>query len=314
MRYLVTGGAGCIGSELVKRLLIGNEVTVFDNLSSGKAEHIEEFHGGKNFRFVEGDMLDTVALDRVVSGVDVVFHFAANPDIKFVAGNPTDKDLNQNIIATYHLLDAMRKNSVKKIVFSSSSVIYGKASVMPTPESYGPLMPTSLYGASKLACEALISAYCNMFGMQGWIFRLANIVGDKSRKKGRTVISDFIFKLKEDPSQLEILGDGKQLKSYLLVDECVNGMLFALERSKENINIFNLGTSDAITVDKIADIVITETGLRDVKISYTGSSGGWPGDITKFLLDINKMKELGWEPEYNSEEAIRITTKRMLAR
>ena len=314
MRILVTGGAGCIGSELVGELLKKHEVTVIDNLSSGKAEHINGFIDKGNFEFAEGDILDMSLLDKLMKGKDMVFHLAANPDIKYVHGDRTDKDLHQNTIATHNVLDAMRKNDVKKIVFSSSSVVYGNAEKIPTPEDYGPMKPTSLYGASKLACEGLISAYCNMFGMQGWVFRFANIVGDKSRKKGRTVISDFIFKLRENQHKLEVLGDGKQTKSYMLVDDCIDGMLFALENSKENVNIFNLSTSDAIMVDKIADIVIGEIGLKNVKITYSGSSGGWPGDITKFLLDINKLKKLGWSPRHNSEESVRITAKRMISK
>src|SRR3989338_2335719 len=283
MRILVKGGAGCIGSELVKELLKNHKVTVLDNLSSGKNEHIQEFTANNNFELVEGDVLDKNVLDSAMKNKDMVFHLAANPDIKFIPGERTDKDLQQNTIATYNVLDVMQKNNVKKIAFSSSSVIYGKASKMPTPEDYGPLKPTSLYGASKVACEGLISAYCHMFDMQGWIFRFANIVGDKSRKKGRTVISDFIFKLKENPKELQILGDGQQSKSYMLIDDCVAGMLFAFQHSNEPINIFNLSTTDAITVDNIAEIISEEMQLKDVKLKYTGSTGGWPGDITNFL-------------------------------
>ena len=311
MKTLVTGGAGCIGSEVVDKLLKRGKVIVVDNLSSGKIEHIEKFLDNKDFRLVEADITSD-DLTGHLDGVDMVFHLAANPDIKFSAGDRTDKDLNQNTIATYNVLDAMQKTGVKKIAFSSSSVVYGKADRIPTPENYGPLKPTSLYGASKLACEALVSAYCNMFGMQGWIFRFANIVGDKSRKKGRTVVSDFIFKLRNDPTHLEILGDGRQSKSYLLVDECVDGMIFAVDHSNDPVNIFNLGTKDAITVDEIAKIVINEMGLKNVKISHTGSSGGWPGDITNFLLDVTKLEKLGWSSRHNSAESVRTSAKRML--
>ena len=314
MRILVTGGAGCIGSELVKELLKNHKVTVLDNLSSGKNEHIQEFTANNNFELVEGDVLDKNVLDSAMKNKDMVFHLAANPDIKFIPGERTDKDLQQNTIATYNVLDTMQKNNVKKIAFSSSSVVYGKAAVMPTPEDYGPLKPTSLYGASKVACEGLISAYCHMFDMQGWIFRFANIVGDKSRKKGRTVISDFIFKLRENSKELEILGDGKQSKSYMLVDDCVAGMLFAIEHANDTVNIFNLSTTDSITVDKISEIVIKEMELHEVKIKYTGSAGGWPGDITNFLLDVSKLKKLGWATKYSSQEAVRMAARRMLGK
>ena len=314
MNALVTGGAGCIGSELVKELLKNHKVTVLDNLSSGKNEHIQEFTANNNFELVEGDVLDKNVLDSAMKNKDMVFHLAANPDIKFIPGERTDKDLQQNTIATYNVLDTMQKNNVKKIAFSSSSVVYGKAAVMPTPEDYGPLKPTSLYGASKVACEGLISAYCHMFDMQGWIFRFANIVGDKSRKKGRTVISDFIFKLRENSKELEILGDGKQSKSYMLVDDCVAGMLFAIEHANDTVNIFNLSTTDSITVDKISEIVIKEMELHEVKIKYTGSAGGWPGDITNFLLDVSKLKKLGWATKYSSQEAVRMAARRMLGK
>ncbi|MBS3051609.1 MAG: NAD-dependent epimerase/dehydratase family protein [Candidatus Aenigmarchaeota archaeon] len=313
LSVLVTGGAGCIGSELVKELMKKFHVTVLDNFSSGKSEHIEEFMGNPSFTLIEGDVLDKDVLDTATKGKDIVFHLAANPDIKFIPGERTDKDLEQNTIATYRVLDAMQKNNVRKIVFSSSSVVYGKAGKMPTPEDYGPLKPTSLYGASKVACEGLISAYSSMFGMKGWIFRFANIVGDKSRKKGRTVISDFIYKLRQNPSELEILGDGKQSKSYMLVDDCVSGILFALEHAHDDVNIFNLSTTDAITVDRIAEIVTEEIGLTP-EIKYTGNSGGWPGDITRFLLDTAKLKKLGWATRYTSEEAVRTAAERMLDR
>ena len=219
--------------------------------------------------------------------------------------------MEKNTIATYKVLEAMRKKGVKKIAFSSSSVVYGKAERMPTPEGYGPLKPTSLYGASKLACEGLICAYSSMFSMQSWIFRFANIVGDKSRKKGRTVISDFIFKLRQNPNELEILGDGKQTKSYMLVDDCVSGILHGLDNAREEVNIFNLSTTDAITVDKIAQIVTEEMKLKPA-LRHTGTSGGWPGDITKFLLDTAKMRDIGFTPKHNSEQAVREAARRML--
>ncbi len=314
MKTLVTGGAGCIGSEVVKELLRrGDDVTVMDNFSSGKTEHIEEFNDNNKFHLIEGDILDKSALEGATHNKDIVFHLAANPDIKFTSGDRTDKELQQNTIGKQNVMDAMLKNDVRKIVFSSSSVVYGKAEKMPTPEDYGPLKPTSLYGASKLACEGLISAYCSMFNMQGWIFRFANIVGDKSRKKGRTVISDFIFKLRQNPKELKILGDGKQTKSYMLVDDCVAGMMFAVEKSSSDINIFNLSTADAINVDRIAQIVVEEMGLAGVKIVHTGTSGGWPGDITDFLLDTGKLKKLGWATRHSSEEAVRIAARRMLS-
>jgi UDP-glucose 4-epimerase len=197
---------------------------------------------------------------------------------------------------------------VKKIAFPSSSVIYGEAKKVPTPEDYGPLMPISLYGASKLAAEGLITAYCHTFGFQSWIFRFANIVG---RRQTHGVIVDFIEKLKKNPRELEILGNGKQNKSYLLVEECVDAMLFAIENSNERINIFNLGNKDRINVTKIAKILCEETGIKP-KFRYTGTERGWPGDVPRMMLDIKKICKLGWRAKYTSEEAIRMAARDLL--
>ena len=217
---------------------------------------------------------------------------------------------DQNILATYNLLEAIRKNRVKKIAFTSTSTVYGEASIMPTPENYGPLVPISLYGASKLACEALITAYSHTFDLQAWIFRFANIVGPRGT---HGIIIDFINKLQNDPSQLEILGDGKQEKSYLHVSECVASILFAIENSKENVNIFNIGSEDTINATTIGKIVVEEMGLSNVQFLYTGGSRGWKGDVPRMRLEIEKLKAIGWKPVYNSERSVRETTKTLLA-
>ncbi len=312
MRALVTGGAGCIGSELVRRLLAGgHEVTVFDNLRSGKTEHIKEFEENKNFNFLEGDLLDKPSICRSLKGIDIVFHLAANSDIKYKDGDPTDEDLNLNIIATYNVLECMRLNNVKKVVFTSSSAVYGEADKIPTTEDC-PLRPISLYAASKVSCEATISGFCHMFGTQAWIFRFANIVGSKTRRTGKTIISDFIEKLNKNPEGMEILGDGKQSKSYLLVDDCIDAMLLAIEKSNDRINIFNLGPEDSITVNEIAEIVVRMMGLKGTRFIYTGGDRGWPGDVPKFLLDVSKIKKLGWKPARTSRQAIEIATKSIL--
>src|SRR5262245_41720443 len=214
MKALVTGGAGCIGSDLAAALLArGEEVTVFDNLSSGKIEHIAPLRDHPRFRFVEGDLLDASGLEGLGSQ-EIVYHLAANPDVKFIPGDPTDKDLQQNTLATYNVLEWMRRHDIKKLAFASTSAVYGISKQQPIPEE-APLRPISLYGATKMGCEALISAFQNLFGFQCWIFRFSNIVGEKVRSRGRTVISDFIYKLRENPRRLEILGDGRQAKSYL---------------------------------------------------------------------------------------------------
>jgi UDP-glucose 4-epimerase len=233
---------------------------------------------------------------------------AANPDVRLGASD-TKIHFNQNILATYNLLEAMRKNSVKKVAFTSTSTIYGEAHIMPTPENYGPLLPISLYGASKLACEALITSYSHTFDMQAWIFRFANIVGPRSTH-GITV--DFIRKLQENPTQLEILGDGKQEKSYLHVSECVDAILFAIDKSKEDVNIFNIGSEDTISATGIGRAIVEEMKLSEVKFIYTGGSRGWKGDVPRMRLDIEKLKDIGWKPAYTSERSVRETARTLL--
>jgi UDP-glucose 4-epimerase len=203
----------------------------------------------------------------------------------------------------------MRKNNTKKIAFTSTSTVYGEASIMPTPEDYGPLIPISLYGASKLACEAFITSYSHTFDMQAWIFRFANIVGPRSTH-GITV--DFIKKLWKNTSLLEILGDGKQEKSYLHVSECVDAILFLIENSKEKVNIFNIGSEDTISATEIGKVVIEEMGLSNVEFTYTGGNRGWKGDVPRMRLGIEKMKSLGWKPVYTSERSIRETARALL--
>ncbi len=303
----VTGGAGFIGSHLVDKLIKNHNVTVFDNLGSGKKEFISQHFDKKNFRFIKADLLDTKKLKNAMREQDFVFHLAANPDIA-LGTKKTDTDLKQGTIVTYNVLESMKINNVKNIGFSSSSAVFGEAKLIPTPEDYGPMMPISLYGASKLACEGLITAYSDMFDMNSWIFRFANITGNRGT---HGVVLDFINKLKKNPNELEILGDGKQKKSYLFVEECVDGMIFATEKSNK-INIFNLGCEDWIDVKRIAEIVVEEMNLRDTKFKYTGGSKGWIGDVPLMMLSIEKIKKIGWRPKLNSEEVIRTTTKLLL--
>ena len=311
-RILITGGAGCIGSDVAEALVArGSEVVVIDNLSSGKLEHLDSLLGHPQFSFIEGDLLDTKALNYIMQGTEMVYHLAANPDVKFSEGDATDKDLKQNTLATYNVLEAMRQNEVKKLAFSSTSAIYGIAKRQPIPEDYSP-HPISLYGATKLSCEAMILAFQHLFEMECWIFRFANIVGPKVRKKGRTVISDFIQKLRYNSHSLEILGNGKQSKSYLLSSECVDAMLYVVEHAREPLNIYNLGCDDGLTVNKIADMVVKALGLSKVVYRYTGTEGGWPGDVPKFRLDVSALNKLGWKATYNSEQAVEIAISEVL--
>ena len=309
---LVTGGAGFIGSHLVDRLIDSNRVTVLDNFSSGKREFIEDHLNKPNFTLIEGDLLNPTAIEAALEGIDLVFHLAANPDVKGGAED-TKTHLHQNVVATYNLLDAMRETGVSKIAFASTSTVYGEARIVPTPEDYGPLLPISLYGASKLACEALICAFCGTFDMRSWIFRFANIVGERGT---HGVIVDLIRKLEMDGSQLEILGSGRQRKSYLLVDDCVDAMIFAIAHSTDRVNVFNVGSNDSVDVTEIADVIVEKMNLSGVKYRYTGGieGRGWRGDVKTMLLSTEAMENLGWRPRHNSRESIEAAAEALLRR
>jgi len=291
----------------------GNDVIVLDNLSSGKLDHIRGLLDEPGFRFVQGDLLDLEVLDSTLDGVEMVYHLAANPDVKFAEGDPTDKDLNQNTIATYNVLETMRRHGIRRLAFSSTSAVYGLSDRLPIPEDAPFPKPISLYGATKLSCEALIAAFQHLFGMDCRVFRFANIVGPKVRKTGKTVIGDFIDKLRRDPSRLQILGDGLQAKSYLLSEECVEAMLFAVEHAPEGLHVFNLGCNDNLSVRRIADMVVEAMGLRDVKYEFTGGDGGWPGDVPRFVLDVGAINRLGWRARHTSEQAVAIAIQATLA-
>jgi UDP-glucose 4-epimerase len=307
---LVTGGAGFIGSHLVERLLLENEVTVLDNFSSGKREFLAHHQDNPDFHFQELDLRDACLLEKAMDGMDMVFHLAANPDVKLGAEN-TCVHLEQNVQVTHNLLEAMRKSGVRRLAFTSTSTVYGEAATVPTPEDYGPLLPISLYGASKLSCEALISSFCHTFDMQSWIYRFANIVGERGT---HGVLVDFIRKLQENPERLEILGSGKQRKSYLEVKDCVQAMLDAVENSCEETNVFNIGSADTVDVTEIAEIVVEQMGLSGVKYDYTGGidGRGWKGDVKVMQLSIEKIKKHGWEPRLGSAGAIRTAVASLL--
>ena len=306
---LVTGGAGFIGSHLVDRLLEENEVFVLDNFSSGKRESLLTHTENPKFHLLEADLLDTGKLEPYLARTDIVFHLSANPIVRLGAED-TRIHLEQNVLATYNLLEAMRKTGVRHIAFTSTSAVYGEACLVPTPEDYGPLLPISLYGASKLSCEALISSYCHTFGMQSWIYRFANIVGERGT---HGVIADFIRKLRKNPKKLEILGSGKQRKSYLEVRDCITAILHCVEHSRDETNVFNIGSTDHIDVTEVADIVIKQLGLSDVRYRYTGGMDGrgWKGDVKVMLLSIEKIKRLGWTPQLGSAGAIKSAVEAM---
>ena len=306
-KVLVTGGAGFIGSHLVDALMVqGDEVCVFDNLSTGSLENVGRWINSPHFTFVKGNLLNTTDLEKLwIKRYSLIFHFAANPEVKIGSTDP-DIHFQQNIVATYNLLELIRKADVKPmLIFASTSTVYGEASKIPTPEDYAPLKPISTYGASKLACEALITAYAYTYDFKAVIYRLANIIGPRSR---HGVIYDFVQKLKRNPEELEILGDGTQTKSYLHIKDCIDAILLGLENSAEQVEIFNIGSEDQVDVRTIAQIVIEEMRLKNVKLVFTGGvdgGRGWKGDVKNMLLDISKLKALGWKPKHNSRQAVR---------
>ncbi|MBU2535385.1 MAG: NAD-dependent epimerase/dehydratase family protein [Chloroflexota bacterium] len=309
MKYFITGGAGFIGSHLVDRLTNTGLVTVYDNLSSGKREFISQHLNNPNFKFIQADVLDRGQLSTAIKGSDVVFHMSANPDVR-LGQHDTAADLNQGTIATYDVLETMRRQGIGKIIFASSSVVYGEISGEPASEDHGPLQPISLYGAAKLASEGLITAFCHLFNMQAWIFRFANVVGPRAT---HGVIYDFINKLKKNNEELEILGDGKQSKPYIHVSDCVDGVLYGHQHSDGQVNVFNLGNHDMVDVTTISRILLEQMGLSEVTLRYTGGSRGWPGDVPRICLETSRMEKLGWKPKYSSEEAIRLAIKEILA-
>jgi UDP-glucose 4-epimerase len=310
MKSLVTGGAGFIGSHLVDALVRrGDDVVVIDNLSSGNIDFIGQHLKNNSARLIKSNILDIEGIIGEFKGVDIVYHLAANPDVK-VGAEDTKTHLENNILATYNVLECMRRSGVKNIAFTSTSTVYGEASVIPTPENYGPLIPISLYGASKLASEALISSYCHTFEMRSWIYRFANIIGSRGT---HGVIFDFINKLKKDPEKLVILGNGRQTKSYLHVSDCVDAMLFAVDNSNDRVNIFNIGSKDKIDVASIGKIVASEMGLADVRLEYTGGDRGWKGDVPFMLLSIEKIGNIGWSPVHDSGESVKACVRSLLS-
>ncbi|HEV2118500.1 MAG TPA: NAD-dependent epimerase/dehydratase family protein [Candidatus Bathyarchaeia archaeon] len=305
LKAFVTGGAGFIGSHIVDRLLEDKyEVTVLDNFSQGKLANIAHLRRDARFRYYRGDMTDGKLVAKLLRGYDVVFHVAAHANIRTSLVNHR-ADLDNNLIATLNVLDAMVKNNVDDLVFASSSAIYGEATVRPTPESYMPVQ-TSLYGASKLACEAYAQAFVQISDINFWAYRFSNVVGERCR---RGVTWDFVHKLAQNARELEILGDGKQSKEYIHVLDCVEAMMVGYSKSAERINTFNIAVEENLMVDEIADLVTEEMELKGVKRSYTGGPRGWVGDNPIVHLSIAKLKSLGWVPKVSAREAVARTAK-----
>ena len=300
MKYFVTGGAGFIGSNLVDRLLSqGNEVIVYDNFSTGILEYLKDAQTCSGFTLINGDILDLPVLTAAMSGCDFVFHLAANADVRFGTEHPA-KDLHQNTIATFNVLEAMRKNTINKISFSSTGSVYGEAKVIPTPEDAPFPIQTSLYGASKLAGEGLIAAYCEGFGFRAWIFRFVSILGERY-PHGH--VFDFYKQLRAHPDHLDVLGNGHQKKSYLYVQDCIDAIFTAIEKSHEPVNIFNLGTDEYCEVNDSINWICSHLDLKP-EIRYTGGERGWIGDNPFIFLDCKKIHSLGWKPKYTIYEGI----------
>ena len=303
MRAYVTGAAGFIGSNLVDELLRrGDTVVGFDNLSTGRRAFLEQALKHPNFRFVEGDLADTAELTASMRDADVVFHLAANADVRFGLEHPR-RDLEQNTIATFNVLEAMRAHGIGTIAFASTGSVYGEAAVIPTPEDAPFPIQTSLYGASKLACEGLLAAYAEGYQMRARIFRFVSILGQRYTHGH---VFDFVRALGEDPSRLHILGNGLQRKSYLEVEDCVTAMLTAMERAQGKVEIFNLGVDEYCDVNQSAGWISKRLGLAP-KFSYSGGDRGWVGDNPFILLDTSRIRALGWRPKFGIQESVERT-------
>jgi len=305
MRFFITGGAGFIGSNLADRLLsLGHPVTVYDNFSTGQADFLQAARTNPGFHVVQGDLLDTKELRAAMQNHDFVFHLAANADVRFGTNHP-GRDLEQNTIATFNVLEAMRANSIRSIAFSSTGSIYGEPEVFPTPETCPFPVQTSLYGASKLAGEGLISAYVTGFGFQGYIFRFVSILGERYTHGH---VFDFYAKLLANPHQIEVLGNGKQRKSYLYVHDCIDAILTVLTKAREPLNVYNLGAPEHTTVDDSLGWICAHLGVNPRRI-YTGGERGWIGDSPFIFLDTTKIRNLGWRPKMSIREGVVRTLK-----
>jgi UDP-glucose 4-epimerase len=311
-RILVTGGAGFIGSHLVDSLVRNRlDVTVIDNLSAGNLRNLKQNVNAPNFRFIESDLNDSESIRNALQNVEIVYHFAANPEVREV-----DPGLHfrENQVATFNLLECMRKSGTRTIIFASTSTIYGEASTQPTPENYGPLFPISTYGASKLACEAMITSYAYTCGLRGLILRLGNVVGARSN---HGVISDFLKKLKQRPDSLEVLGDGTQSKSYIHISDCILAVEVVVRdflSSDKRVDAYNVSTSDRVSVRRIAEIVLEEAGANG-KVRTTGGvdgGRGWMGDVKLMQLSNQRLRALGWKEHYNSEMAIKQAARELI--
>jgi UDP-glucose 4-epimerase len=312
MNVFVSGGAGFIGSHLIQYLLAGDDVSkvvVFDNFSSGRQSFLPDGEQSR-LRVVREDLKKLEAVKEAMDGCDTVFHLAANPDIAKAASFP-DIDFWEGTYLTQNVLEAMRVTGAKSIIYTSGSGVYGENSSTAFREDFGPCIPISTYGASKLAGEALVSAYCHLFDMNGLAFRFANVVG---ARQTHGVGYDFVRRLQQDPQRLQILGDGKQSKSYVYVDDVLSAIFIAKAASTGTFDVYNVATDDYMTVNEIADITVEESGLQRSKVvyEYTGGDRGWKGDIPVVRFDVSKIKSLGWKAHRSSSKAVRDAIRAMI--
>lgn len=310
MKYFITGGAGFIGSNFTNYILntSENEVTIYDNFITGKKWHLGRNINNPNLKIIERDVADLISLQDAMKNHDIVYHFAANSDIAAAQKEPSI-DFYNGTVLTFNILEAMRKNGVKKLVFTSGSGVYGDVPAIPIPEMYDKMIPISTYGASKLASESLISAYCFMFDITGTIFRFANVVG---RNSTHGVIHDFIKRLRQDGSQLKIFGNGQQSKPYIYITDVIAAFMHLESLQKKGFEIYNVGTSDHLTVKEIADLVCQHMNLKNVKYNFTGGDRGWQADVPVYRLDTEKIQSLGWKPTKNSKQAVESTINAIL--
>lgn len=315
-RVFLTGGSGFIGSHIVDMLLAeGYQVTAFDNLSNGRYEFIEGHVGKPDFRFVKADCLDLEAVQREMAGHDLVWHMAANTDLIGSHAQP-DRDLKDCVLATFNVVEAMRRHGIKPMLFASSGAVYGQLCLENTvDETAGPLAPMSTYAAGKIGSEAFISSYCHLYGLRAWMFRFGNVLGSRVT---HGVIYDFIRKLRENPRELMILGDGTQEKNYFLTEECIGGMAWAFREvpldDEKPWEILNLGTTDVTRVTEIARIIIEEMELKDVNVTIQGTRRAWLGDQPKVHFSVDKINALGWKCQRTSDEAVRTAVRRVLGK
>lgn len=305
-KILITGGAGFIGSNMANLLSENNEITVLDDFSGGTLKNLDESKVGKSIKVIRGDITKRDFFFKLEKDFDLVVHLAANSDVRSGSDDP-EIDMQTNVIGTHNVLEFIRRSDIKQLLFSSTSTVYGEANTIPTPENYGPELPISLYGASKLANEGYIWSYYHYYGIRPLIFRFANVVG---RNSTHGVIHDFVIKLQKNPSELEILGDGTQEKSYIHVDDCINAMLHVYENSTEG-DVVNLGNDQRTSVKTIAHAVCSEMGLRDVKFNFTGGSEGrgWKGDVKIAQLSTDKIRKYGYVNKLNSDESVALAVK-----